>query len=62
VEKTETKEPICNHDCLNCEHDDCINDAEPTEEEIRLSEKIDEEILISRQCEEVEKVTLKDLS
>jgi len=40
VKKTEKKESICNHDCLNCEHDGCINDAEPTEEEIRLVKRL----------------------
>lgn len=36
---------ICNMNCLNCIHEDCINDKEPSQEEMDYMKYIDEEII-----------------
>ena len=36
---------MCNMDCLNCVHPDCINDELPTEAEIKAQDEYDRDIV-----------------
>ena len=43
---------MCNHDCFNCQYEDCINDK-LSFEDVEMQDELDDELRVKRKLQEL---------